>query len=144
MSDTAFVLIVENEVAHGEAIAEALSRSRCACNVVESGAAVLESIKHRPPDVVITDYKLGGQVNGMDVLRAAKCACSDTEVILMTAHGSEALAREALSKDSDVQAYDYLIKPVDIDVLRDKVNRASKQAMAARSSISAWADRRGV
>ncbi len=134
MSNTAFVLIVEDEVAHGEAIAEALARLKCACNVVGSGAAAIESIRHRPPDVVVTDYKLGGDINGMDVLREAKRISPDTEVILITAYGSEALAREALSHDSEVHAYDYLIKPIDVDVLREKVSRAAKQVLAAREA----------
>ncbi len=134
MSDTAFVLIVEDDVAHGEAIHEALRRSEYACNVVESGEAAVESLHSRAPDVVVTDYKLGGKVDGMDVLRAAKRACPDTEVILITAFGSEELARDALSRESQAQAYDYLIKPLDIDVLRDKVARAAKQALAAREA----------
>ena len=134
MSDTAFVLIVEDEVAHGEAIAEALQRSRFACNLVNSGAAAIESINHRPPDVVITDYKLGGNLDGMDVLRKAKQVNPDTEVILITAYGSEELAREVLSQESKYRAYDYLIKPIDIDLLRDKVQRAATQATAARDA----------
>ena len=134
MSDTAFVLIVEDEVAHGEAIAEALQRSKYACNLVDSGPAAIESIRHRPPDVVVTDYKLGGDVNGMDVLREAKRIRPETEVILITAYGSEELARDALSQDSEFRAYDYLIKPIDIDLLRDKVARAAKQATAAREA----------
>jgi len=73
-------------------------------------------------------------VNGMDVLREAKKKNPDTEVILITAYGSEALAREALSQDSEFRAYDYLIKPIDIDVLRDKVSRAAKQALAGRDA----------
>ena len=134
MSDTAFVLIVEDEVAHGEAIAEALQRSKYACNLVDSGPAAIESIRHRPPDVVVTDYKLGGDVNGMDVLREAKRIRPETEVILITAYGSEELARDALSQDNEFRAYDYLIKPIDIDLLRDKVARAAKQATAAREA----------
>ena len=134
MSETAFVLIVEDETAHGEAIAEGLERLKYACHVVGSGDAAVESIRHRPPDVVVTDYKLGGRVTGMDVLREAKRVSPDTEVILITAYGSESLAREVLSHDSQYHAYDYLIKPIDIDLLRDKVARAAKQALAARES----------
>jgi len=132
MADTAFVLIVEDEQAHGDAIAEALSRNDFACNVVTSGSSAIDSIKSRPPDVIITDYKLGGKLNGMDVLRKAKEICPETEVILITAYGSEELARDALSPDSKFRAYDYLIKPIDIDILRDKVQRAAKQAVTAR------------
>lgn len=134
MSETAFVLIVEDEAAHGQAIAEALDRTKYACNVVESGDAAIDSIRSRPPDVVITDYRLGGSVNGMDVLRETKQANPQAEVILITAYGSEQLARDVLSQDSQFRAYDYLIKPIDIDVLRDKVGRASKQALNARES----------
>ena len=72
MSDTAFVLIAEDERAHGEAVAEALRRSGFACNLVTSGPDAMASIHQRPPDVVVADYKLGGPVNGMDVLREAK------------------------------------------------------------------------
>ncbi|MGR9093428.1 MAG: sigma-54-dependent transcriptional regulator [Gammaproteobacteria bacterium] len=125
---------MEVEVAHGEAISEALRRSDYACNVVESGEAAMESLRHRAPDVVVTDYKLGGKVNGMEVLKHAKQISPETEVILITAFGSEELARDALSQDQGYQAYDYLIKPLDIDVLRDKVGRAAKQATAAREA----------
>ena len=132
MSETAFVLIVEDETAHGEAIAEALRRSGFACHVVTSGKDALESMRARPPDVVVTDYKLGGAVDGLTVLREAKKINPESEVILITAYGSEALAREALSQDNPHRAYDYLIKPIDIDVLREKVARAARKAESAR------------
>ena len=134
MSDKAFVLIVEDEDAHGQAIAEALSRGKYVCNVVNDGATAVESIRQRPPDVVITDYKLGGDVDGMAVLREAKRTNPETEVIVITAYGSEALAREALSQDNDVRAYDYLVKPIDIDVLRDKVERAARRSSSGREA----------
>jgi two-component system response regulator HydG len=134
MSETAFVLIVESDVAQGEAIAEALTRSKCACNVVDSGATAIESIRHRPPDVVVTGLELDGDVNGMDVLREAKRVSRDTEVILIAHPGGEAPAREAPSGDDDRHAYDCLTRPVDLDVLKDKVARAARQALAAREA----------
>ncbi len=134
MRKKAFVLIVEDEQAHGEAMAEALRRSDYACNVVDGAEAARASIEQRAPDVVVTDYRLGGKLNGMDVLRLAKRARPETEVILITAYGSEELARDALSQESEHRAYDYLIKPIDIDVLRDKVQRAAQQALVARSA----------
>ena len=106
MSETAFVLIVEDETAHGLAMADALKRSNHACRVVASGAEAIDSIKERPPDVVITDYKLGGHVDGIDVLRTAKQHAPECEVILITAYGSERLARDVLSSDAPHRAYD--------------------------------------
>ncbi len=134
MADTAFILIVEDEVEHGEALAEALRRAGHACRVVHTGADALTSLHERTPDVVITDYKLGGALNGMDVLRHVKTDSPDTEVILITAYGSEQLARDVLSRDSEFQVYDYLIKPLDIDLVREKVQRAARQASTSREN----------
>jgi two-component system response regulator HydG len=132
MTDSAFVLIVEDELAHGEAIAEALRGAGHIPRVVTGGAEAIESIQQRPPDVVITDYKLGGKLNGLDVLRETKRLAPDSEVILITAYGSEQLARDTLARDGPYRAYDYIIKPLDLNVLREKVNRAARQALMAR------------
>src|SRR3990170_695273 len=101
MSEAAFILIVEDEKAHGEALVEGLRRTGHACHLVESGQEAVRSIRQRTPDVVLTDYRLGGEMNGLDVLRETKRLSPDTEVILITAYGSEQLARDALSRDND-------------------------------------------
>ncbi len=134
MAATAFVLIVEDDAAHGEAIAEGLKREGHACKVVASGAEAIASVSARPPDVIITDYKLGGALNGMDVLKQTKEISPHTQVILMTAFGSEQLVRDALGPENPTPAYDYLIKPIDIEAIRAKVNKAADEAIAARDS----------
>ncbi len=131
MGETAFVLIVEDEVAHGEAISEGLKRAGHACLVVESAEEGIASIRRRPPDVVITDYKLGGSMTGLDVLKECKQISPDTEVVLITAHGDEQLARRALKEEG---AYDYLTKPLDIEELREVVDRAARQALSSRQN----------
>ncbi len=134
MAENAFVLIVEDDAAHGEALLEAIKGSGHIPRLVTSGAEAIESIQQRPPDVVVTDYKLGGKLSGLDVLRETKRLSPDTEVILITAYGSEELAREALSPDSAHRAYDYIIKPLNLEVVREKVNRAARQAITARDN----------
>jgi DNA-binding NtrC family response regulator len=123
--DTAFILIVEDERALGDAIAEGLRRAGHACHVVGTGEEAIESIAHRRPDVVVTDYRLNGKMSGMDVLRKAREISPATEVILITAHGDEKLARDALKEGG---AYDYLAKPLDLEVVRESVGRAARQA----------------
>jgi hypothetical protein len=59
VSDTAFILIVEDERSHGEAIKEGLERSGHACHLVESGDEAIDSVRARAPHVIITDYRLG-------------------------------------------------------------------------------------
>ena len=134
MSEKAFVLIVEEAAAGGESIADALQGSEHACKVVHNGPEALESVRQRPPDVVVTDYKLDGDLNGMDVLRRTKDESPDTEVILITAHGSERLARDALAPESPYRAYDYIIKPLDPETIRARVDQAARQAVTARQN----------
>lgn len=131
MSDTAFILIVEDERSHGEAIKEGLERTGHACRLVESGREAIASIKDRPPHVVVTDYRLGGSMNGMDLLRQAKQSNPWTQVILITAHGDERLVRDAII---DGGAHDYLTKPLDLEHLRNAVNSAARKAMTLRET----------
>lgn len=132
MSDTAFILIVEDERSHGEAIKEGLERAGHVCHLVESGDEALASMRARPPHVVITDYRLGGKVNGLEVLYAAKSVSTWTQGILITAHGDERLVRDALV---EAGAFDYLPKPLDLEQLRDAVQRAARKAMTLRENF---------
>ena len=131
MSDKAFILIVEDEVALGEAILEGLRREGHACRLVESGDEAIMSIEQHPPHVVVTDYRLGGRMNGLDVLKKIKRLNPWTQGILVTAHGDEQLARDAF-KEAD--AYDYVKKPIDLEELRKTVSRAARHAMTAREN----------
>ncbi len=135
-SDTAFVLVVEDESAHGEAIAEGLKRAGHACRVVHNGVDAIASIKQRPPDVVVTDYRLGGDISGADVLTETKRISPETEVILITAYGNEQLARDVLRPSSPARAFDYLRKPIDLEELRTVVDRAARQAISSRESAA--------
>ena len=59
-------------------------------------------------DIIITDLKMPGGVDGIDVLEIAKTKNKETEVILLTAHASVENAVEAMRKG----AADYLQKPI--------------------------------
>jgi len=133
MPESGFILIVEDEPAHGEAIAEGLRRAGHACHLVESGDDAIRSIEARPPDVVVTDYRLGKGLNGLDVVKRTREISPTTEVVLITAHGDERLARDALR---EYGAYDYITKPIDLELVRDVVGRASRQARTARENLA--------
>jgi len=126
------VLIVEDESAHAEAIAEGLRRVDLECTIADSGTAAIEMLSRHPFDVVITDYKLGDGPDGMTVLHEAKAKWPESEIVLITAHGSEHLARAALRKEN---AFDYLTKPIELAELRDIVARAVKQSQANREDM---------
>lgn len=91
--------------------------------------------------VVLTDLKMP-HGSGLDVLRAAKSADSDSLVIVMTAFGSIDEAVQAM-KDG---AYDFLQKPVDSNYLLLLVERALEQARLRTENIllrEEWAKRYG-
>lgn len=124
---TGKILIVEDEQAHGDAIAEILSRAGHEVRVVTDARQAEEALNDSRFDVVITDYRLGGQRTGIDVLRGAKQKWPHCEVILITAYGNEELARQALREEG---AYDYITKPLDMDELRSVTLRAVRQAVS--------------
>ena len=130
--ERAFVLIVEEDQAQGEALAEDLVREGHACRLVEGGPEAIESVRQRPPDVVIADYELGGEMNGLDLLRETKRISPDTEVVLITPAGREKPAEEALGGEGESQVYDYISKPLDLGRVREKVARAARQALTSR------------
>jgi len=79
------ILIVEDEVAHAEAIEEGLTRLGHRCVVVNDGKAAVAAIQSRPFDIIVTDLVLGGEIDGLGVLDAAVRTAPAAKVILITA-----------------------------------------------------------
>ena len=130
MEEKTKILIVEDEPAHGEALAEGLSRSGYECTIATSGLKAVNLLAEKTFDLVITDLILGSDIDGLAVLQAAKQHSPSTEVILITAHASVASCREAL-RDG---AYDYVTKPIDIESLREVVSRALERGHLIRDN----------
>lgn len=130
MQDKPKILIVEDEKAHAEALAEGLKRSGYSCTVVSEGLKAVNLLADQTFDLVITDLILGSDIDGLAVLQATKQHSAGTEVILITAHASVASCREAL-RDG---AYDYLNKPIDIEDLRQAAARALERAQLIRDN----------
>lgn len=134
MSEKAFVLIVEGKAADGQAIAEGVRRSGHVCKVVDGAAEAVASVRQRPPDVVIAEYPLPGQSNGVDVLRRTKEQSPDTEVILIARNDSPSTTTDVPVPGTVAGAYDCIASPVDIDALRTMVDGAAQRAMMARQN----------
>ena len=127
MSNDAVILVVDDEHSHADGIAEALEKLGIKAIAVYSGKDALEILHSRQVDVVITDLKLGDDIDGLDILKQAKKQSSNTEVILITAYATIDTCKEALRRG----AYDYLVKPIDIDQLRTLTERACRKRSAA-------------
>ena len=116
------VLIVDDEEAHAQVVAEALERINCDCTIAPSGERGVARIESDTFDVVVTDLKMG-DVDGLTLLRKAKEELPEAEVIVLTGHGSIAMQHGA---------YTYLTKPLDISELRASVEKASTRVRLIR------------
>ena len=127
MSRDTVILVVDDERNHADGIVEALEKFCEKAIAVYSGKDALEILRNEQVDIVITDLKLGGDIDGLTVLEEAKKHNPDTEVILMTAYASIDTCKEAIRQG----AYDYLVKPIDIDQLRIIAEQAGRKVSAA-------------
>jgi DNA-binding response OmpR family regulator len=101
------VLVVEDDPAQARLVQLLLGRAGLACAGVASTAAAAVDLAPTA-DVVLLDYRLAeeGGATGLDVLRAMRGRGVGAAVIMMTAHGSEKVAAEALR----LGAQDYIVK----------------------------------
>jgi DNA-binding NtrC family response regulator len=127
MARDIIILVVDDERDHADGIAESLQKYCAKAIAVYSGKDALEILRSETVNVVITDLKLGGDIDGLGILEEAKKYNADTEVILITAYATIETCKEAIRRG----AYDYLVKPIDIGQLRTLVAQADKKISAA-------------
>jgi DNA-binding NtrC family response regulator len=115
------VLIVDDEVAARYGIRRALEKEDYVVLEAEDTASADDIVDRRLPSVVVLDVKLATE-SGLDYLPRLVERRQAPVVIIITAHGSERTAVEAIKKG----AYDYLAKPFDVDELRILVRNAAE------------------
>src|SRR5580658_3184726 len=123
------VLIVDNEEALAEAVAESLERVGYQCLVATSGNEGARQIEDKQYDVIITDLVMN-DLDGLALLKQAKNDLPDAEVILITGHGTIQSAVLAMQQG----AFNYLLKPLDIQQLRAVVEKAAASARLRRTN----------
>src|SRR3954454_19328193 len=84
-----------------------------------SAAEGLAAVGRDRPDVVVLDINLAGE-SGLETFRRIRAADPKVPVIFITGHGTADTAIEAMR----LGAYEYLLKPLELDHLTDLVDRA--------------------
>ena len=125
------VLVVDDDEPHAAAVAESLDRVGYDCVVATSGALGLKLIEEQVFDIVITDLIMDG-VGGIEVLAKAKRELPDAEVVILTGHSTVSSAVKAMQAGAST----YLTKPLDINELRTKADKASQSQRLQRSNIA--------
>lgn len=123
MKTPAVILVVDDDRNTREGIARALKRFRVI--TVESVAEALKILTDEPVDLILSDLRMPGE-DGLSLLRKARSIRPEMPVILLTAYGSVSVAVEAIKAG----AHDFLIKPVDLDMLDLKVEQALRMQSA--------------
>ncbi len=132
--DAFSVLLVDDEVEFLETLLKRLKKRKLDVSGVHSGEAALDFLKVKPVDVVVLDVKMPG-MDGLETLRAMKKEVPLVEVIMLTGHANMEVAIEGM----ELGAFDYLMKPMDIDELlyklQDAYKKKSLQEQRIRESV---------
>jgi DNA-binding NtrC family response regulator len=124
------LLVVEDERAIQIALAGLLGRAGYEVSIAANGADAIALLETRAYDLVLTDLALGSGPSGMAVLEKTKALRPETAVVMITAHGSEKVAVEAMKAGAE----DYVPKPFDNDQIRLVVKRALDRTRLAREN----------
>jgi len=136
---SAALLVIEDEAMLARSIKRSLTREGHTVELEESAEAGLESMRRVTPDLILVDLRLPG-MSGLEFLRTIREQGSETPALVMSAHGAVQSAVEAMR----LGAFDYIVKPLDLDELKLVVGRALEHAKVSRElAYFRERDRRG-
>ena len=139
------VLIVEDEADHADVMADALRKPGHVCTIVNAVPEALAELKGGAFDVIVTDLRMpnssgaktpsgavaaDGSDAGLHILDAARALQPSAETIMVTAHGDVPTARTAFKHG----AFDFIEKPLDLELFRSLVNRAAEAVLLRHAS----------
>lgn len=113
------VLLVDDEVGFLEVMGKRLGKRGMRVTPVPTGTEAIQVLRQNDFDAAILDLKLE-DMDGIEILQIFKKMVPEMPVIMLTGHGSEQAAREGMQAG----AFDYLLKPCELEDLLDKVHKA--------------------
>lgn len=127
MRQPATILVVDDERVVRMMLEAALRAQGYRVQSAGSGGDARDLLAEEEFDLVLLDLQLG-DTDGIEILREIKQSWPATEVILLTAHGSINSAISALRHG----AFDYLLKPAQVNDIRERVERGLEQRRTAQ------------
>jgi two-component system, NtrC family, response regulator PilR len=113
------LLIVDDELGMRQFLTHLFQREGHEVRAAENGRDAIDLFRQAPADLIISDVRMP-DMNGIELLRAARESFPEVEVIMMTAFANVDTAREAFL----LGAFDFVQKPFDNDLLKETVARA--------------------
>lgn len=126
------VMLVDDEFDFIDLMSQRLETRGLKVITVTSGEEALVTIEDQNVDVAVVDFAMPG-INGIETLKQIKEKRADIEVIMLTGQGTIQSGIEAMKYG----AIDFLEKPVDLNILMEKIRLAKRQRMLALQKKSA-------
>jgi DNA-binding NtrC family response regulator len=126
------ILFVDDETAFLDAMKKRLEKREFSVQTANSGMEALDFLEEEHPkiEVVILDVKMPG-MDGIETLAAIKRKFPMVEVIMLTGHATVGSAIEGMKRG----AFDYLMKPADIDHFTTKIMEAAEKRRQQEQKI---------
>ena len=124
------VLVVDDEEEFREMAVKSLKKRDLECFSAPDGDTAIEMVKETNYDVVLLDVKMPGR-DGIETLREIKALVPMVEVVMLTGHASV----ESGINGIKFGAFDYLMKPIDVDVLVEKLSAAYERKRTQQAKI---------
>ncbi len=119
MQDRIKVLLVDDEDRFCETTSKLLNKKGFDTTIANNAEKALLILKENKKDVIVLDIQMTG-MDGHTALHEIKNSDPDVQVIILTGHGSRYSAMRALVRE----AFDYLAKPCDIEILASRIQNA--------------------
>jgi two-component system NtrC family response regulator len=140
------VLIVDDEPNIRSGLAKGLVNEVDFVDTASSVNEALEKFDAGNFQLVITDVRMPGERNGLDLVSLVQQRKPETTSIVITAHGTVESAVEAMKRG----AFDFITKPVDLNLIRQQVSKAAEhyrlrnENLELRSKLAAAGEISGI
>lgn len=125
------ILVVEDDAALSEALAETLSLAGYRVHTADNGQAALPILETEAISLIVSDINMP-KMDGQALLRQVRKDHPDIPVVLMTAYGSISQAVDAMREG----AVDYLVKPFEAEVLVNMVGQYVQNDTDGRDMVA--------
>lgn len=125
MNEPARILVIDDDPENRELLRDIFTPDGYEVMTAEDGDSGLETVRAEHFDLVFLDLEMPGK-SGVEVLPLLKAIDPEVRVIILTAHESLQSPMEAREQG----AYDFVLKPCDIEELKKKVARACRNGTA--------------
>jgi DNA-binding NtrC family response regulator len=128
--ETFSVLFVDDDRDFLDTLVERLRMREIRVDGVYSGEAALDYVDKNKVDVVILEARIP-EMSGIEILKEIKKRDTLIEVIMLSGHANMEVAIESM----ELGAFDYLLKPIEIDALLYKIQDAGQKKFIQEKKI---------